>query len=391
MKHLVNKLLLALACAALLGAQAPGLPNTEPGLAVAALLVAATVSALFELARPTWRAALPAAMAAAACAAPGLLLPALPLASYDLARIALDGRKNPAWGWAVVAAAPLLPAMGAAMEHFGAGSSALIEAAALVAPAASLGALAWLLGMRTARSLAIQRELEGLRDTLQESVLRLRRQNAELDEARAYQARAATLAERARIARAIHDNVGHLLTRAVFQVEALRVVHDADGLAPELAPMEKTLHEALDTVRASVHDLHDESVDLEAQLAAIAASYAGGTAELRYAVEHRPSPAATDCLAAVVRESLANAARHGRADRVRVELEEHPGFWRLRVSDNGRGSACGPPSPDGLGLRSMRERVEALGGTFWARSDPHGTPGGFTVFASIPKHPRSSP
>ncbi len=60
----------------------------------------------------------------------------------------------------------------------------------------------------------------------------------------------AVLAERARIAREIHDNVGHLLTRSVLQMEALAVTHEDDpALAKELAAVGATLHEALGTVR----------------------------------------------------------------------------------------------------------------------------------------------
>lgn len=301
MKYLVDKLLLLLACGTLPGTLAGVLPCAHPELAVVAFLVAATSSALIELVKAPWRVALPLLLAAGALVAPAVMLPVLPLAAYDLARAACGrGKCSGSWWWVVAALVPLLGAFGSALEN-AASSDVLVDALAALAPTATLCALAWLLGTRTARALANQHELEGLRDSLQESVLRLRRKNAELDEARAHQTRAAALAERARIARDIHDNVGHLLTRGVFQVEALQVVHASDALGAELEPVGATLHEALATVRASVHNLHDESVDLETQLRALAVAYPAGTAELFYAAEQRPSPEASDCIVAVMR------------------------------------------------------------------------------------------
>ena len=370
MKHLVDKLVIAVACGALLGTTAP-----QPW-GVIGLLGTVMAAALFELVPWPWRGLCAALPCAALVLAPGLPVGILPLPAYDLTRTALAARR---WGCAIVAALPLVAVFGRTMAGATLSSQAFPAAVAATAPAAILATLAALLALRTTHSLAEQHELKRLRDTLQESVLHLCRKNAELDEARAYQERAATLAERARIARAIHDNVGHLLTRSIFQVEALQVVHASDALGPELAPLGATLHEALDTVRASVHNLHDESVDLEVQLASLARTYPGGTAELAYTADGRATPAITDCLTSITREALANAARHGHASHVRIAVEEHPTFWRLRVTNNG--PVAEPLPPAGLGLRSMRERVDAHGGTFWAAP----TPDGFTVFATVPK------
>ena len=81
-----------------------------------------------------------------------------------------------------------------------------------------------------------------------------------------------------------------------------------------------------------------------------------------------------------MREAVSNVLRHADACHVSVELVEHPGLWRLTVTDDGRGGAVGDGS--GMGLASMEERVRALGGTF--RAGP-GTQGGWAVFASVPR------
>lgn len=376
MKHLVDKLLILLGCCALLG---PAVPSA---LAIAGLLVGVVASALFELVPAPGRAALPLALCLLVAALPSLPPEVLPLALYDLTRVVLVQRA-PWVTWGCVAAAALPVA--ATLERSGlvAAQSTFAEALGAVAPVAILAAIASLLASRTTHSLAEQRELTQLRDTLQESVLRLRHRNEELKEARAYQERAATLAERARIAREIHDNVGHLLTRSIFQVEALQIVHGFDALGAELQPVNATLHEALDTVRTSVHNLHDESIDLEVQLASLARAYPRGEVDLLYTADEPAPPPIANCLASIAREALANAARHGQATHVSVAVEEHPGFWRMRITDNGHTAQSSSP---GLGLQSMRERAKALGGTFWANP----TAEGYTVFVTIPKQPRSS-
>lgn len=72
--------------------------------------------------------------------------------------------------------------------------------------------------------------------------------------------RLATLNERNRIAREIHDNVGHLLSRSLLQVGALQVVNRDETVRQGLDTMRDTLSGAMDSIRRSVHDLHDESV-----------------------------------------------------------------------------------------------------------------------------------
>ena len=87
---------------------------------------------------------------------------------------------------------------------------------------------------------------------------------------------------------------------------------------------------------------------------------------------------------AVVREALTNAARHSRADSAQVRVVAYPAFWQITVVNEG-----GPPRDDlptkrrredRMGLRSITERVEALGGTVRITPQPR-----FTVFATIPK------
>lgn len=261
---------------------------------------------------------------------------------------------------------------------------------AMAAAAAAIGAVACLMAWRTRRLVAGQRATLALRDRVQERSLALAQRNRDLMERQDLEVRCAVLDERGRIAREIHDNVGHLLTRSLLQVKALRVTCEDADAAAGLDAVAATLDEALGTVHASVHDLHDDAFDARTSLERVVDGWEAGDATLAYEAGPLPQPVAY-ALVAVTREALSNAARHGDARSVTVELVEYPGFWRLTIADDGagaRGARAGEPggagtsAGEGLGLRSMRERVEALGGTFGAGPTARG---GFAVRASIPR------
>lgn len=254
--------------------------------------------------------------------------------------------------------------------------------------AAILSVAATLLSLRTAQLEREQQRMRRTRDELQERALALEARNRDLADRQDYEVELATLAERARIAREIHDNVGHQLTRASLQAEALRVVHAGEpGVAADFADVKRTVDEALQLVRTSVHALNDNAVDLSVQLERIvegARSDGGPQIELEVMTEHAPANVA-NCFAAVLREALSNTMRHACAHTATVRCMEHPSFYQLIVTDDGVGGvqAIGRGTAEGMGLASMRERIEALGGTFTA--GPRAGVGGWRVFATVPK------
>lgn len=304
-------------------------------------------------------------------------VPFAPLALYDIARRV---RREQAW---------IALGIGSA---FAFALVANLRGDALTARTLLLTAIlsvaATLLSLRTAQLEREQQRMRRTRDELQERALALEARNRDLADRQDYEVELATLAERARIAREIHDNVGHQLTRASLQTEALRVVHaDEPGVAADFADVKRTVDEALQLVRASVHALNDNAVDLSVQLERIvegARSDSGPQIELEVLAEHAPANVA-NCFAAVLREALSNAMRHAHAKTITVRCMEHPSFYQLVVTDDGTGGVrTGARSATGgMGLASMRERVEALGGTFTAGSRVGAS--GWRVFATIPK------
>ena len=304
-------------------------------------------------------------------------MPFAPLAFYDIARRVHRERVWPALGVATIFAFVLA-------ADFRAG---MLPARALLMTAI-LSVAATLLSLRTAQLEHEQQRMRRTRDELQERALALEARNRDLADRQDYEVELATLAERARIAREIHDNVGHQLTRASLQTEALRVVHaDEPGVAADFADVKRTVDEALQLVRTSVHALNDNAVDLSVQLERIvegARSDGGPQIELEVMTEHAPANVANR-FAAVLREALSNTMRHACAHTVTVRCMEHPSFYQLIVTDDGVGGvqAIGRGAAEGMGLASMRERIEALGGTFTA--GPRAGADGWRVFATVPK------
>ncbi len=304
-------------------------------------------------------------------------MPFAPLAFYDIARRV---RREHAWG-ALSAGAIFVCAL---VADFRAG---MLPARTLLLTAI-LSVAATLLSLRTAQLEREQERMRRTRDELQERALALEARNRDLADRQDYEVELATLAERARIAREIHDNVGHQLTRASLQTEALRVVHaNEPGVAADFADVKRTVDEALQLVRTSVHALNDNAANLSVQLERIvkgACSDGGPQIELEVLAEHVPANVA-NCFAAILREALSNTIRHARAQNVTVRCMEHPSFYQLIVTDDGTGATKTNSRgiAEGMGLGSMRERVEALGGTFTA--GPRAGAPGWRVFATVPK------
>lgn len=304
-------------------------------------------------------------------------VPFAPLALYDIARYV---RREHVW--VALGAGAIFVCALVANAHAGALPARALLLTAILSVAATL------LSLRTAQLEREQERMRRTRDELQERALALEARNRDLADRQDYEVELATLAERARIAREIHDNVGHQLTRASLQTEALRVVHaNEPGVAADFADVKRTVDEALQLVRSSVHALNDNAANLSVQLERIvegARSDGGPQIELEVLAEHAPANVA-NCFAAVLREALSNAIRHACAHAVTVRCMEHPSFYQLIVTDDGAGGAqaSGRNVTGGMGLGSMRERVEALGGTFTA--GPRAGAGGWRVFATVPK------
>ncbi|MDI9470812.1 MAG: sensor histidine kinase [Bacillota bacterium] len=248
--------------------------------------------------------------------------------------------------------------------------------------AAGLVLLALRMERRSGALERLEREYFSHLDETREAAREQRRLQERLRAERLEDRHYARLEERNRIARELHDSIGHVLASGLLQTGAIAAVNRDPALEPLLANLDETLQRGIGQARDSIHQLRDESLDLDVELGRLVAAQTGFEVVLANHIEATPPPEIARVLYGVIREALTNVARHSDASRVDVVLERHPAFYRLRIRDNGRGTG-GAPLVEGMGLETMRERVERLGGRIRFEQPP-GIPGGFEIFATIP-------
>ena len=233
----------------------------------------------------------------------------------------------------------------------------------------------------TERQIKTEKALHDTRDTSEELNLLLREKNRSLIELRDSEVYSATLRERNRIAREIHDNVGHMLTRCLLQVGALSVITKDELTREKLKDVQQTLDSAMTSIRRSVHDLHDESIDLRTSVNDIInGAKERFSVSLDYDISETVSTEIKVAFIGILKEAVNNAVKYSNGDSIRISVQEYPGFYRLSVLDNGT-NAVTDKENRGIGIENMEERTKKLSGSFSAEQ----TKQGFMVFASVPK------
>lgn len=202
--------------------------------------------------------------------------------------------------------------------------------------------------------------------------------------------------ERMRLAYAIHDGLTQVVTASVLELEwlARRAQLDPEEAAGALRQGAEELRRALEEIRGVLAELSPE-----------ASHGAGGLEQLVRDLRERwrlPAgwtvegdlgdvpPEILEAASAVIREGVANAAKHSGADQIRVEVSAEPDTLEVRVEDDGRGFAPeDAPAPDGhLGLAMMRRRVEEVGGNLRIESS---RAAGTRVVARLPLRKEPEP
>ena len=260
--------------------------------------------------------------------------------------------------------------------------------------------LAVYLSYRTKKVETLENDNLKIRDEGEIKKEMLRKQNRNLLEEQDKSIYTAQLAERNRIAREIHDNVGHMLSRSILQVGAMMVVHKDDNIAGELKTLRETLDTAMNNIRESVHDIRDEAIDLEAAINEMAeplkqkfrlniefdADKRVVNKEIKYAVIN------------IVKEAVSNIIKYSKNENVHIRFDEHPSMYQLIIHDHGNAGdipehnsdeaglgknkkvSKGVEKGSEMGLENIRARAEQLGGQANFSND-----NGFRVFVRIPK------
>lgn len=224
------------------------------------------------------------------------------------------------------------------------------------------------------------------RDEDTELTLLLRQKNKHLLETQNYEIKNATLQERNRIAREIHDNVGHILSRSILMLGAIKAVNKKEELEEPLNTLHETLSEAMNNIRISVHDLHDESINLEENIRKLVHDFTFCKTELEYDMGLSVPKDIKYALIMILKEALTNVSRHSNASLVTIRLREHPALYQMIIRDNGTGHhellQSGRESA-GIGLTNIADRIQTLNGSLQISETS-----GFQLFITIPRTTR---
>lgn len=246
-----------------------------------------------------------------------------------------------------------------------------------------LMAFAIMLSYFTELLLGYQMKLHSMRDASMEHDMLMEQMNHQLIEKQNAQIYNATLKERNRIAREIHDNVGHMITRSILQVGAIGVINTDEKLKAPISDLKSTLDTAMDSMRKSVHDLYDESVDLRQALAKLKPTDSAFAFSLEYDCEDDVPRDVKYAFIAIAKEAVNNAVKHSNGDEIRIIVREHPAFYQLEIMDNGTTAderRLSGETGDGIGIKNIKERVAAIGGTMRIKADD-----GFMIFVTLMK------
>ncbi|MGW4979876.1 sensor histidine kinase [Streptomyces mirabilis] len=258
--------------------------------------------------------------------------------------------------------------------------------AALPATSVALSAFAavnndvWLTTAATAGGLALAGYVLRLDAEARGSAQRLLAQERA---ARVAEAESAALAERARIAREIHDVLAHSLSAQMVHLEAARLLIERGGdreqILERVVAARGMAREGLAETRQALSALRGEMSPVEDFLSELVATADG--ADITVAGERQPLPAeASQAVRRVAQEALTNVRKHAPGAKVHMRLEYGEHEVTLGVRDSG-----GPPGElsgagAGYGLLGMRERAELLGGSLEAGPDEEG----FVVTLRVP-------
>lgn len=201
-----------------------------------------------------------------------------------------------------------------------------------------------------------------VRDQLKEDTLYLRKYNEQLKIDREKNIHIAILTERNRIAREIHDSIGHSISSSILQVEALKVISDNNSLE-SLDLLQNTLSTGMNDIRMSIHNLYNESLDLKKRIESLCAESPSLDIDLNYRLEEPLNYEFKFDILSIIRESITNCIKHSDATKLSITLLTQPKFYSITIRDNGKTFTRQKNLlSQGIGLMSMDEIASKYNG-----------------------------
>lgn len=206
-------------------------------------------------------------------------------------------------------------------------------------------------------------ENKTVRDKLKGETLYLEKYNKQLKIDKEKDVHIAILTERNRIARQLHDSIGHVISSSILQVEALKIISTEDNVIKNLNTLQKTLKNGMEDIRKSIHNLYNESLDLESQIEKLCNEVPAIDTEIIYRIEDNLSYNLKFDILSVVKEGITNCIKHSNATKLRISLFSQPKFYSIIIRDNGNNfDKKTLLSTKGIGLVSMKEIANKYNG-----------------------------
>lgn len=184
--------------------------------------------------------------------------------------------------------------------------------------------------------------------------------------------------ERNRIARDIHDNVGHLLSSALIQLGAVQTINQQDNLKKPLQQLHSTIDLGMNNIRSSVHNTFQDSLDFSQGLEILLKEFTFCPVVVDgdpgIIPKHLAQP-----LTMVFKEAFTNVMKHSNATEVRITISDLPAFYKCVIQDNG--TLKKDQETKGIGLIGMQQRLKQFSGQIHVNAKPDR----FTLNIILPK------
>lgn len=207
------------------------------------------------------------------------------------------------------------------------------------------------------------RESKIVRDELQEDALYLKKYSDQLKVDKEKNVHIAILTERNRIAREVHDSIGHSISSSILQVQALKVVSKDNDTVESLNLLLQTLNNGMNDIRNSIHNLYNDSFDLKDRIEMICNSIEPIEVDLSYRIYDELDYNIKFDILSVIKETTTNCIKHSNATKIKITLLSQPKFYSIIVKDNGTNfDNTTPLINKGIGIASMEEMCNKYNG-----------------------------
>lgn len=207
----------------------------------------------------------------------------------------------------------------------------------------------------------IVNEYRNVRDNLKEDALYLKKYNEQLEIDREKNIHIAILTERNRIAREIHDSIGHSISSSILQVKALKIISDKT-LDEPLDLLQNTLNNGMDDIRKSLQGIRDESLDLKRKIESLIDEIPNLNVEFLYDIGNDLEYNLKFDILSIIKEAMTNTIKHSNATNLSISMISQPKFYSISIKDNG--DKMPTFENRGIGLDYINETANKYNGLF---------------------------